>query len=158
MIRFVMSAAVCLIISGCSEGESTPQATKSRVDAPAILGSSSHAQLNAIRARANRPAVKRSAVLDAAAQAHAKDMASKGFFSHTGSNGSTVDKRVSRAGYRWCTVAENISKGYPNQAAAIESWRASPGHYRNLTKKKVKEFGIANVGDVWVMVLAAKKC
>jgi uncharacterized protein YkwD len=85
-------------------------------------------------------------------------MASKGFFSHKGSNGSTVGKRTTRAGYNWCTVAENISKGFSNETAAIESWRTSPGHYRNMTKKKVKEFGIANVGDVWVMVLAAKRC
>jgi len=85
-------------------------------------------------------------------------MARRGFFSHHGSNGSTVGKRVTRAGYRWCSVAENIAKGFSSRQAVVEQWRISPGHYKNMTKRKVQEYGLAQVDDVWVMVLAAKSC
>jgi uncharacterized protein YkwD len=45
-----------------------------------------------------------------------------------------------------------------SQTTAIEGWVNSPGHYRNLVNGKVREFGLAQVGDVWVMVLAARRC
>ncbi|KIN71601.1 Allergen V5/Tpx-1 related protein [Sulfitobacter guttiformis KCTC 32187] len=126
--------------------------------ATSVIGGPAADRLNNIRARAGLGAVSRNPILDAAALRHADDMVSANFFSHTGSNGSTVGKRVKAAGYRWCTVAENINKGYSGRSAAIEAWRTSPSHFRNMTNPKVRHFGLANVGDVWVMVLAAKRC
>lgn len=114
--------------------------------------------VNGIRAKANQPALTRNATLDRVARAHAQDMAARNFFSHTGSNGSNVAQRVKRAGYRWCFVAENITKGYMSDSAAIESWRVSPGHYRNLVAPKSREFGFAHAGKYRVMVLASKRC
>ncbi|WP_299024492.1 CAP domain-containing protein [uncultured Sulfitobacter sp.] len=157
MRRIFVSIALCLAVAACSGGNSTSLST-SQADTPAVLGSSGGGKLNAIRAAAGQAAVRRNAVLDAAALGHAQDMARNGFFDHKGSNGSTVGKRVKRAGYRWCTVAENISKGYSSRDAAFESWRKSAPHYRNMTKRKVTDFGLAKAGDYWVLVLAAKRC
>lgn len=156
MKRYALSSLLCLALVACGGTAPTAQQTSNGVISTS--GGSAHAQVNAIRAKAKLPAIKRSSTLDAAARAHANDMAKRNFFGHKGSNGSTVGQRTTSAGYRWCTVAENISKGFKGQAAAIESWRTSPGHYRNMTKRNAREFGLANVGDVWVMVLAAKKC
>lgn len=100
----------------------------------------------------------RNATLEAAARAHANDMVQRNFFSHSGSNGSTVGKRVRALGYRYCIVAENISKGHRTQTAVMQGWANSSGHYRNMVNRKVSEFGLANVGDVWVMVLASRNC
>lgn len=158
MTRLVIGLIVSLVVSACGGKGATPSAVQASAKSPAIEGSPSGAQLNAIRAKANLPAVWRNATLDAAAQAHADDMAAKGFLSHRGSDGSTVGKRVTRAGYRWCSVAENISKGYAKRTTVIEQWRKSPAHYRNITKPKVKAFGMAKSGDYWVLVLAAKSC
>ena len=152
----VLAAA---FVSGCSDS-STPVAAVPQT-APVYStssGSSAREVVNAIRASANKTGVRRNPTLDSVARAHAQDMAARDFFSHTGSNGSNVAQRVKRAGYRWCFVAENISKGYTSQNAAIESWRASPGHYRNLVSPKSREFGLANAGKYWVMVLASKSC
>lgn len=159
MKRLGIGLAICAILAACSDGSSlAPETATPQRQSPVVAGNSNKSQLNAIRAKAGVPAVTRNPDLDAAALAHATDMNSKAFFGHEGSNGSTVGKRVKRAGYRWCTVAENIAEGYPNRAVVMERWRTSPGHYRNMTKRKVKEFGMARVGDVWVMVLAAKRC
>lgn len=49
--------------------------------------------------------------LQAAARAHAVDMAQNDFFSHTGSDGSSVADRTTMAGYLWTTVGENIAAG-----------------------------------------------
>lgn len=152
MMRFVLGTIFCLMLAAC--GDTSGQT----INAPVALTSSGGGGLNAIRAGANLPPVSRNAVLDAVAQRHAQDMAANGFFAHKGSNGSTVGKRVQRAGYRWCSVAENIAKGFPTREATVEQWRRSPSHYKNMTKRRVKEYGIAQVGDIWVMVLAAKRC
>jgi uncharacterized protein YkwD len=69
-----------------------------------------------------------------------------------------VGQRVRALGYRYCIVAENISKGQRTQGAVMQGWANSSGHYRNMVNRKVSEFGLANVGDVWVMVLASKSC
>ena len=49
--------------------------------------------------------------LEAAARAHGQDMAARGFFSHTGSDGSDIGDRLRRAGYAFCFGAENIAAG-----------------------------------------------
>lgn len=115
-------------------------------------------QINAIRSDASLPELKRNPKLDAAAKAHAADMARRNFFAHKGSNGSLPGQRVTRAGYRWCTVAENIAQGFRDGSKVIEGWRRSRGHCRNMVSRKATEYGLANVGDVWVMVVAAHKC
>lgn len=156
----VCAAGVAItLLSGCGNS-SAPGAAVPNPGAvfSSSSGDSARDQVNAIRARANQPAVTRNATLDRVARAHAQDMAARNFFSHTGSNGSNVAQRVKRAGYRWCFVSENISKGYASDRAAIESWRVSSGHYRNLVAPKSREFGFAHAGKYRVMVLASKRC
>lgn len=114
--------------------------------------------INTIRAGKGMPAIAYSDRLEKVARSHARDMMKKGFFSHKGSNGSTVGKRAKRAGYRWCLVAENIAKGQKDIKTVMESWRTSPSHYQNLVRKGIREFAVAHEGDVWVMVLGARKC
>lgn len=156
-----LTAAVFAValVSGCSESTtSTAATTPTSAAVLSSSGSSARDQLNAIRASAGQAGATRNATLDAIARGHATDMARRNFFAHRGSDGSNVGQRAKRGGYRWCFVAENIAMGYRSQSAAIESWRTSPGHYRNLVSSHAKEFGMANVGKYWVMVLAAKRC
>ena len=92
--------------------------------------------------------------LERAALKHAQDMARNGFKSHTGSDGSDVGKRVRRAGYKWCQVSENITWGRSNYAKAIAAWDASAGHKKNMLRRQSREFGVAEVNGIWVMVFA----
>lgn len=158
-MKFIaVGLALCLALSACGSDGSTPSTQQDKANSGPVSGSTAGAQINAIRARVGLPALTRNAKLDAAARAHANDMVENNFFAHKGSDGSSSSKRVTRAGYRWCTVGENISVGYASSTSSIESWRTSPGHYRNIVSRKAKEYGLANVGKYWVMLVAAKNC
>jgi len=92
--------------------------------------------------------------LAAAARAHAQDMVSAGFFSHTGSNGSTVGTRLRAAGCDWSGAAENIAQGQTSPEEAMTTWINSAGHRANLLGNYT-ELGTARIGATWVMVFAA---
>ncbi|MEP3441291.1 MAG: CAP domain-containing protein [Sulfitobacter sp.] len=156
MRRVLMCSAMALFLVGCSAGQGPVNDPQSA----ALAGTTTpvRAQINAIRASAGVGQVKRNAKLDRAALAHARDMAANNFLSHTSSDGSDLRRRVERAGYDWCSLGENVSRGYRSDQAAIEQWRTSPGHYRNMIKGKAREFGMANVNGFRVMVLGASNC
>ncbi len=160
MKQLAMGAALFVALAAFGSTSPAPQAQQAEFhNANAVAAApSAEAHINAIRARAGLPAVRRDPRLDAAAHAQASYMAANRIMTHRGRNGSNVAHRVTRTGYKWCTVAENVSRGYRTQARAIEAWRLSPGHYRNMTKKNVRHFGIANVNGFRAMVLAAGRC
>ncbi|WP_103069359.1 CAP domain-containing protein [Aquimarina sediminis] len=93
--------------------------------------------------------------LTAAAEFHANDMNNNGFFSHTGSNGSSVSDRVNDQGYSWRRVAENIAKGQRNPQEVHDAWMNSSGHRRNILNSGYTEIGLARVASYWVQVFAA---
>lgn len=83
--------------------------------------------------------------LMSAATQHSEDMASHNFFSHTGSDGSSVADRIDRAGYRWRNVGENIAAGRDNAADTVSDWLGSPGHCKNLMNPAFTEMAVACV-------------
>jgi uncharacterized protein YkwD len=84
-----------------------------------------------------------SEVLQRAALEHARDMASHGKLSHTGSDGSTHAERATRAGYRWRVVGENIAAGQPAAEQVVAGWLKSAGHCANLMDPDFSEMGVA---------------
>lgn len=111
---------------------------------------------NSYRAQKGLPALAVSSVLEAVAEGHGRDMAKKGFFSHTGSNGSSVGKRAKRRGYRYCVIAENIAKGQKTPQEVMQSWIKSKGHRANLLLRNAREIGvIRQKGNIWVMVIGS---
>lgn len=114
-------------------------------------------EFNAYRKANGKPALSLNKKLTKAAERHARDMAKKDFRSHTGSDGSSVGQRVRKAGYKWCHVSENITWGRRSLADAIAAWDASAGHKENMLRRKPKEYGLAVVDGIWVMVFA-KRC
>ena len=135
----------------------------------ALLGSVLD-RLNEIRSEGGRcggadfppsPPLERSAALDRAALAHAQDMAKNSFLAHTGSDGSNPGDRVTRSGYEWDVVAENVASGQTSADDVAATWLESPGHCANLMDARYSETGIAyalNPGDgrdiYWVQVYA----
>ena len=108
--------------------------------------------------------LQRDAALDRAASAHARDMAARGRLGHEGSDGSKPADRVTRAGYSWKAVAENIAAGQSTAEEAVRTWLESPGHCENLMSPRYSETGIAHAinreaekGIYWVQVFATPK-
>lgn len=99
--------------------------------------------------------------LDRAAQKHAEDMLSRGYFSHTtlGSNASVQD-RILAEGYDPRGWAENIAQGQRSQGEVLQAWVDSPGHNRNLNAN-LEDFALGAAGSgsklTWVLVLATER-
>lgn len=128
------------------------------------LGQEAQAQqarqmLNGLRAEQNLGGVKPSQRLEEAAMTHAMDMSRNGFFSHQGSDGSNVMKRVRRTGYGPCIVAENIAKGQKGLSEVLGDWMNSAGHRKNMLNRRITEYGLVQApGNIWVMVLGDGGC
>lgn len=92
--------------------------------------------------------------LTKAAQGHADDMNVNTYFSHTGKDGSTLGTRVTRTGYSWWGLGENIALGYPDAAAVMAGWLGSDGHCANIMNPSFTQLGVGKSGSYWVQVFA----
>jgi uncharacterized protein YkwD len=95
-----------------------------------------------------------------AALGYARDMARFGYMQHTGRDGSSPAERITRSGYRWREVGENLASGVMTPAELVAGWLASPEHCANLMHPAYREMGVAfavNPGDArgiyWAMEL-----
>ncbi len=89
------------------------------------------------------PPIRWNAQLAEASERHSIDMSENDFFSHTGSDNSSVANRVDATEYQWSSVGENLAAGQNTVNAAIEGWLSSPGHCRNIMDTSYQETGIA---------------
>ncbi len=80
--------------------------------------------------------------LSNSAQTHSQDMALNDFFSHTGSNGTTVSDRTQSAGYQSPYVGQNIAAGYFSAEEVVRGWMNSPGHRENILNPNYREIGV----------------
>ena len=85
------------------------------------------------------------AALTQAAVTHSDDMVNHNFFSHTGSDGSTLGSRATAAGYVWSSLGENIAAGQSTVAEVVDGWMKSDGHCANLMNAKFRDIGVACV-------------
>ena len=87
--------------------------------------------------------VRWNATLAEAALGHSTELATHHYFSHVEHNGSTPPERVTRAGYAWSRVGENIASGQRTALEAVQSWLDSPGHCANIMNGSFTEMGSA---------------
>ncbi|MEL6934103.1 MAG: CAP domain-containing protein [Pseudomonadota bacterium] len=122
-------------------------------------GTAAQSWINEYRAKNGRSALQVSQVLTKIAAQHAHDMSRHGFFSHTGSDGSSISDRARDAGYQFCIIAENIAKGQTTLGDVLNAWRNSKGHRQNMLQSKAREFAVVQgAGDTWVMVIGSTVC
>lgn len=127
--------------------------------------------VNAARAQPRRcgsldfppvPPLMLQSLLTGVAAGHAADMARHSYFSHFARDGSAVDVRATRAGYRWRAIGENIAAGQRSAEAVVQSWLESPSHCSAIMAPFYEEMGLAFVvnlqnteGIYWVQVFGA---
>jgi uncharacterized protein YkwD len=80
-----------------------------------------------------------------AAFRHSTDMAGKGFFSHTGSDGSMPEDRVAGSGYAGGYGGEILAARSSSPSAVVNAWLGSPGHCQVLMQSTQLELGGACV-------------
>jgi uncharacterized protein YkwD len=98
--------------------------------------------INAHRARYGAPALRYNYALTVAAQRHANDMARRNRMTHIGSDGSNAGQRITRAGFRWTSWAENIAVGYASSSSVVYAWLNSPGHRANMLNPRFRWMGV----------------
>ena len=116
-------------------------------------------KVNALRSKGCRcgrrfmppaPALRWNDELEKSAMGHAADMYRNNFMDHTGSNGSSIGKRATKAGYEWSSLAENVAWGQQSVDEVMQSWTESPGHCVNIMSKSYRDFAAARQGVFWV--------
>ena len=99
-------------------------------------------RINLFRAQHGLEPLAMEARLAMASQRHAEDMASNGFFSDNGSDGSSLEIRVRRAGYPYRQVAEQLALGYPGFDSVVDMWMQRAASRRTLLSPNLVEAGI----------------
>lgn len=134
--RKVPSGAVAVLAPAASPPPPPPPPPGGGGVAADILALvNAHRAAGATCGSTNRPAVgplSLHASLNAAAQAHATDMATNNFHDHTGSDGSSPFQRIAAAGFSGSPQGENIAAGYSTPASLVQGWMTSTGHCNNI--------------------------
>ncbi|WP_461030922.1 CAP domain-containing protein, partial [Streptomyces sparsus] len=99
------------------------------------------ALVNAERAKAGCQPVKADRKLDELAADFSRDMAVRGFFSHTSPDGESPWDRADAAGVT-NLGGENIARGQADAEAVMEAWMQSPGHRANILNCDYKTMGV----------------
>jgi uncharacterized protein YkwD len=97
---------------------------------------------NAERAKAGCGPLTVDATLTAVAQAHSQDMATSDYFDHNSQDGRTPFDRMTAAGYRYSTAAENIAAGQRTPQDVMTAWMNSPGHRANILNCALTQIGV----------------
>ncbi len=153
-IRFTLAIGA-LTLAGCQIEEAT-DSTSSNANGCTLETYQSEMlnQLNEARATARDCGATRYAAtqkltyqcdLDSAAERHSKDMANNNFYSHTGTDDSSIGERVNDTGYSWSTVGENIAAGQTSVDQVMQGWLESEGHCKNIMNDNYEEFGTSRV-------------
>jgi uncharacterized protein YkwD len=121
------------------------------------------AALNRERAGQGLAPLRADAALAAAAQAHADDMAARGYFEVESPDGTTIDQRVRAAGYAADVLAAKLVRSEPlaTPASLAAGWGARPEESRtSVFHPEVDEVGVGLAsgagGFLWTIVLARR--
>ncbi len=98
---------------------------------------------NVERQKSGLSALSANALLSKAAANKAQDMLAKGYFDHTGPDGSRPWDWISSAGYGYLYAGENLAKDFTNAASTVAALMNSASHKKNILNENYKDIGVA---------------
>jgi len=98
-------------------------------------------ETNLVRANASAGALTLNDKLTVAAQAKCDDLVNKNYWAHRDPEGSLPWKFVTKTGYSYSKLGENLAAGHANNLHVINGWMASPTHKENMLDRAFKEVG-----------------
>lgn len=104
---------------------------------------------NADRAESGLAPLTRNPLLDAAAQAAAEDMATKGYFSHVAPDGATPWSWLDKAGYVYSYAGQNLAVNFTDSQNVETAWLESPTHRENILKPHYTEIGFGTANGLY---------
>jgi hypothetical protein len=81
--------------------------------------------------------------LSKAAEAKARDMLARGYFSHIGPEGAEPWYWIKKAGYDYVYAGENLARGFIDANSVFNAWMKSAGHRDNILNHHHTEIGVA---------------
>lgn len=102
---------------------------------------------NAQRANDHEAPLTLNSQLTAAAEAKAKDMATRNYWSHDTPDGRTPWSFITATGYNYQRAGENLAYGFSSASDTIAGWMNSAEHRANILDSYYSQvgFGIVNV-------------
>lgn len=122
----------------------------------AVLGYATNTSTNGLLLETNKERLSHglgelvlNSQLSSAAEAKAKDMASRNYWSHTTPEGNEPWSFIKNAGYSYASAGENLAYGFEGSDSTIAGWMGSTPHRINMLNSGYKDvgFGMANVDD-----------
>lgn len=83
--------------------------------------------------------------LESAAEAKARDMLEKDYWSHDAPDGTKPWYWIENAGYKYAEAGENLARGFNTAEGIVAAWLDSPSHRENMLKADYTEVGVAVV-------------
>ncbi len=115
------------------------------VSANSITASSLLQATNKARSSDHENSLKLNSQLMQAAQAKARDMAARNYWSHNTPNGATPWTFIRAAGYSYAVAGENLAYGFASTSAVTTAWLSSPEHRANLLQDAYQDVGFGIV-------------
>jgi hypothetical protein len=97
---------------------------------------------NSERADLAEAPLRRSAVLDAAAQMKANHMVKNEYFAHYAPNGTSPWYWFEQAGYTYAHAGENLAIHFTDSSEVVDAWMKSPTHRENIVNGNFTEIGV----------------
>lgn len=152
---FVRNAATVAFGGAALGAAGTSGAAAADSEYEAAVEAAIHDRVNAVRAERGLEALSAREDLATVADSHSRDMAERGYLSHTSPEGETMTDRYERFDVDCRGWAENILYNYasdesPTAAArrSVDQWMESTGHRRNILSTSWTAEGIgAAVAD-----------
>jgi uncharacterized protein YkwD len=140
-----------------------PDATVPNVPRERSVNPARAAQLiNAYREARGRDAYAVDPRLNAIAAETARELARRDKLKTEMHTSAGLGRRLREAGYPAMRAAENLGAGYPTLKMAVEGWKGSREHNRNLLRRDMTHMGIGLAltdkgmfKSYWVLLVAA---
>ncbi|MFA5107450.1 MAG: CAP domain-containing protein [Patescibacteria group bacterium] len=100
---------------------------------------------NVERKNAGLATLQSNGKLAQAAARKAQDMLDRGYFDHTGPDGSRPWTWISKAGYSYLYAGENLAKDFSSAKSTMNALMNSASHRKNILNDKYKDIGVAVV-------------
>ncbi len=155
IVRYAVMAILLAALAACGPPRPTGGTEVYRISARDArqIPERVEESINSLRAARGAPPVQIDSQLSAAAQAHARDMASQNRPWHFGSDGSSPIDRVARAGYAGQFLGENISETFETDGETLAAWMEDPATRNVILDPRARSLGFSwfqeSSGKIW---------
>ncbi|MEM0908537.1 MAG: CAP domain-containing protein [Pseudomonadota bacterium] len=167
--NLVVIVCLCAVCAGCglsrlslNFGEEKPAATVPNVPRErSVDPNRALALINEHRRSKGRSTLTHDPRLSAIARQTARELARRNTLRTEMHTSAGIARRLDDANYSAARAAENLGAGYPTLVLAVDGWKTSRGHNKNLLNRDMTHAGIGlaltdkgQYKSFWVLLLA----